>query len=576
MLRKVFLLVFVLVFVFSFADAKEKMVSHGNVPIQFEESQVIKWDKAIQGTHSEFWDFDGPNPFAGWTMTGVGWGQTGNNTRRGAGCAYCDATVANPGVDLYPDNHHTDMYSPIFEVPDPNMKGIRLEFWMHYNTPDYIRVWIQAWDVGGNYLGEHEAARYTGNNGRYRFYRVDWEDTFGYVTVTQIRRVRFCFCHQWGGTGNGLVGIGAFVDDVKLIFHYYDPTVAMFEAVRLAGKAPLEVQFMNTCNGTPNHFIWDYGDGVVEQFDEARPNWTNPYHTYTLIAATPKSFDVTLTAWVNHLNDRIDDALTIPDMIYADPWVDYIPMELMSGGDTWPGEGWENVCDHDVYGANCKVAALPDQSAAVFKLEETPKGWDVSKIRIMVDTAEPHDCQTNFAKKVVVTFSMDDIFDMMDPQVTVMCERLNGEWNCAEFPIMKAKYVHVDIEEARGGLYHELVEIQLLGLEDPMAKEMPTAALDAPATYDLAQNHPNPFNPETRIQFQLPEPADVELAIYNIQGQLVRTLVNGNYIAGFHNVTWNATDLNGQPVAGGVYIYKLQATGETKSTGFTKKMILMK
>jgi hypothetical protein len=268
------------------------------------------------------------------------------------------------------------------------------------------------------------------------------------------------------------------------------------------------------------------------------------------------------------------DELHIPYLIYADPELEYIPMTLLSGGDTWPGETWEDVIDHDVWGANCKVAALPDESEATFELSTL---WDVGKIRIMVDTAEPHEYQTNFAKTVEVTSSLDGVFDATDPSVTVDCARMNGEWNCLDIePMIKAQYAKVDIVEARGGLYHEMVEIQLLGTESMLAKEMPKSAIGAPTSFALAQNSPNPFNPTTDIRFELPEEAEVQLSIYNIQGQLVRTLASGKYNSGFHTLTWDALDLNGLPVAGGVYIYKLQATGAEKTAFFTRKMILMK
>ncbi len=96
------------------------------------------------------------------------------------------------------------------------------------------------------------------------------------------------------------------------------------------------------------------------------------------------------------------------------------------------------------------------------------------------------------------------------------------------------------------------------------------------------QNYPNPFsaqggsaygrNPETMIQFSIPEPADVSLNIYNIRGQLVKTLLNSKYEAGIHNVIWNGKDSNDNDVSGGIYLYRL----ETKDSTVTKKMLLLK
>ena len=88
----------------------------------------------------------------------------------------------------------------------------------------------------------------------------------------------------------------------------------------------------------------------------------------------------------------------------------------------------------------------------------------------------------------------------------------------------------------------------------------------------LAQNYPNPFNPDTLIRFTLAKDADVSVNIYNIKGQLVKTLVNDHRKAGEHQVSWNGIDDNGTPVGSGVYLYRMQ-TNEYLST---KRMILLK
>ncbi len=74
-------------------------------------------------------------------------------------------------------------------------------------------------------------------------------------------------------------------------------------------------------------------------------------------------------------------------------------------------------------------------------------------------------------------------------------------------------------------------------------------------------NYPNPFNPETTISFTLPKRAEATLRIYNSAGQLVRTLVSEQLPAGEHKVVWNGTADNGQQVASGVYLYRLDVDG---------------
>ena len=80
-----------------------------------------------------------------------------------------------------------------------------------------------------------------------------------------------------------------------------------------------------------------------------------------------------------------------------------------------------------------------------------------------------------------------------------------------------------------------------------------------PATYGLSQNYPNPFNSETIIKYQLPEASKVEISIYNILGQRVRTLVFTHKEAGYYHVKWNGKNNSGETVASGIYVVKMEA-----------------
>ena len=90
------------------------------------------------------------------------------------------------------------------------------------------------------------------------------------------------------------------------------------------------------------------------------------------------------------------------------------------------------------------------------------------------------------------------------------------------------------------------------------------ASLSGPALPDgsgLGPNYPNPFNPSTVIPYQLPTAARVRLEVFNVLGQRVATLVDGDRPAGFHSAVWDATNGSDQAVAAGVYIYRLTAAG---------------
>ena len=94
-----------------------------------------------------------------------------------------------------------------------------------------------------------------------------------------------------------------------------------------------------------------------------------------------------------------------------------------------------------------------------------------------------------------------------------------------------------------------------------------------PATFALADNFPNPFNPATTIKYALPQAADVELTVYNVVGQVVRTLVAEHQSAGRYVVEWDATNDSGHSLSSGIYLYRLQAGSEFREV---KKMLLLK
>lgn len=100
---------------------------------------------------------------------------------------------------------------------------------------------------------------------------------------------------------------------------------------------------------------------------------------------------------------------------------------------------------------------------------------------------------------------------------------------------------------------------------------------DIPSYYTLRQNYPNPFNPTTRIEFSLPVESNVKLIIYNLLGQEVARVVDGQMQAGNHSVVWNAGSHSGNVITSGIYFYKLTAKG-TNGNQFQeiKKMILLK
>jgi len=103
--------------------------------------------------------------------------------------------------------------------------------------------------------------------------------------------------------------------------------------------------------------------------------------------------------------------------------------------------------------------------------------------------------------------------------------------------------------------------LEILARVDGLSRDEPAASKDAdassaelPIEFGIAQNYPNPFSTSTTISFQLPEAASVQLSIYDLTGKEVRSLVDHNIPAGFHDVTWRPEGLSS-----GLYIYRFSA-----------------
>jgi len=91
-------------------------------------------------------------------------------------------------------------------------------------------------------------------------------------------------------------------------------------------------------------------------------------------------------------------------------------------------------------------------------------------------------------------------------------------------------------------------------------------------TFELFQNYPNPFNPSTVIEYQIPAAGNVDIKLYNIAGQLVKTLTSGEQPAGKYSIMWNGKDNDNRPAASGIYIYRVMYG----SSMLSKKMLLLK
>lgn len=95
---------------------------------------------------------------------------------------------------------------------------------------------------------------------------------------------------------------------------------------------------------------------------------------------------------------------------------------------------------------------------------------------------------------------------------------------------------------------------------------------ETPMVFNLNQNFPNPFNPRTVISFSLPEAAPVNLSVYNIRGERVRSLISEERGIGNHQVIWDGTDDFGLSVSSGTYVARIVSSAGTQN----RKMLLVR
>jgi len=134
----------------------------------------------------------------------------------------------------------------------------------------------------------------------------------------------------------------------------------------------------------------------------------------------------------------------------------------------------------------------------------------------------------------------------------------------------------VDELEPGATYYVAVTAVDLVGNQSAYSEEFAVIVGiedgDAPPMLALDQNRPNPFNPRTRIDFSLPRPGPVDLKIYDVRGQCVRTLRAGVMPAGRHQAFWRGEDDRGERVGSGVYLYVLRTEAGTR----TRKMLVVK
>jgi hypothetical protein len=276
-----------------------------------------------------------------------------------------------------------------------------------------------------------------------------------------------------------------------------------------------------------------------------------------------------------------EDTTSIEEHNYTTglPWdADLIFYE---GSPDFAKEPWENVVDHDLYGWDGTATVGKDANGDVWATLEVKDGpSQFNRMTIITDDGDEDDA---FHHRHVQRLEVYISTTGPDSADFVYAGTINIDNDKIWPPIYRfkqtfvAKWVKIVITlpEMGPGAWHQLTEVALGELDEVLTFSKRNAdladAIEMPTAYSLGQNYPNPFNPTTSISYSLPETQNVDIAVFNIRGDLVKQIVSGSQDAGVYNVSWNATDAAGQRVTTGVYFYRINAGSFTE----TKKMTLI-
>ncbi|HFE63560.1 MAG TPA: hypothetical protein ENK14_03985, partial [Caldithrix sp.] len=142
----------------------------------------------------------------------------------------------------------------------------------------------------------------------------------------------------------------------------------------------------------------------------------------------------------------------------------------------------------------------------------------------------------------------------------------------------RTEYEYIDQEVVNGTTYwYKLVDVNINGVrtEHSIVNATPLGKL-VPSNIVLFSNYPNPFNPSTKLRYRIPQSSQklvpVDVSVYNVLGQRIKTLFKGNVEAGNHELVWNGTSDNGITVPGGIYYAVLRSEGVNRVV----RMVLLK
>jgi len=317
------------------------------------------------------------------------------------------------------------------------------------------------------------------------------------------------------------------------------------------------------------------GDGALVMWNDTNGGWGNIYGGESATAEITLRFAGELEIpWTMSGDDYGVPPHDIPGkMILTGPTGPYLLLVAPNGGEIWAvGESKEVLW-----------ASSGDMNAVDVELSrDGGQGWET--------LAAGHEDTGNFTWLVTGPLSpnclmrvsapdsgavdtSDDVFYIHQPVDWIELPVCQGDCEVGEHDLLD---VRIDTEGLPDGDYFANIVVHSNAGADvivPVTLHVgwTTGSGGAAPALRLERNWPNPFNPRTRIAFELPRAGSAELVVFGANGRLLRTLLAERLPAGRHEVSWDGRDDAGRDLPTGIYLYRLRAAGESR----TRKMLLL-
>ncbi len=354
---------------------------------------------------------------------------------------------------------------------------------------------------------------------------------------------------------------------------------------------PLLVDFTNYSTGYAAGYQWDFGDGIGYSTD-VNPSYyydSPGYYTATLtVTGSGNTDSISHDISVLAKEPRITDVVDVPDDQGGFVYIDYnrsgyddtsIGRSEMYTIQRQDGERWVTVATSGAFGDDTYSVLAGTQG-------DGSESWSTS-FRVIA-----HMDEGLWRGPIVTGFSEDNIAPAV-PQNIVWLEGGDLSWDqvpdsdFAYYQIYgsptssfaESEPVGATIDTSYPAPTGQYPWFFITAVDDYGNHSTPVLSPDftsgVPAaikTVSLSAAVPNPFNPSTHIEYALPKTAQVRLAVYDLSGHLVKTLINEVMETGIHGIDWQGTDEADRGVSAGTYFYRL----ETGDKVITRRMMLIK